>query len=119
VYLVAPYLTAMIANQEKLHALNARTILRMLMEHASVKQTVLLLTAKSVSQETITNVLTVRMDIALMMPVDALSLHVLANSFSLEQSALAAQKLISLVATVKTVLISTVWPALLPFVLLA
>ncbi len=77
------------------------------MEYASVKQTVLLLTAKSVSQETITNALTVRMDIALMMPVDALSLHALVNNFSSEQSALAAQKLISPVATVKTVLIST------------
>ena len=97
----------MIANQEKLRALNARTTLRMLMEHASVKQTVLLQTARSVSQETITNVLTGRMDIVLMMPVDALSLHVLVNNFSLEQSALAAQKLISPVATVKTVLIST------------
>ncbi len=97
----------MIANQEKLRALNARTTLRMLMEYASVKQTVLLLTARSVSQETITNVLTVRMDIVLMMPVDARSLHVLVNNFSLEQSALAAQKLISPVATVKTVLIST------------
>ena len=97
----------MIANQEELHALNARTTLRMLMEHASVKQTVLLQTARSVSQETITNVLTVRMDIVLMMPVDARSLHVLVNNFSLEQSALAARKLISPVATVKTVLIST------------
>ena len=97
----------MIANQEELHALNARTTLRMLMEHVSVKQTVLLQTARSVSQETITNVLTVRMDIVLMMPVDARSLHVLVNNFSLEQSALAAQKLISPVATVKTVLIST------------
>ena len=97
----------MIANQEELHALNARTTLRMLMEHVSVKQTVLLQTARSVSQETITNVLTVRMDIVLMMPVDARSLHVLVNNFSLEQSALAARKLISPVATVKTVLIST------------
>lgn len=97
----------MIANQEKLLALNARTALRMLMEYASVKQTVLLQTARSVSQETITNVLTVRMDIVLMMPVDARSLHVLVNNFSLEQSALAARKLISPVATVKTVLIST------------
>lgn len=89
------------------------------MEYASVKQTVLLRTARSVSQETITNVLTVRMDIALMMPVDALSLHALVNNFSLEQSALAAQKLISPVATAKTVLISTAWPALLPSALLA
>jgi hypothetical protein len=58
------------------------------------------------------------MVIALMMQVDALSLHALVNNFSLEQSALAAQKLISLVATVKIVLISTAWPALLPSALL-
>lgn len=77
------------------------------MEYASVKQAVLLQTARSVCQVTITNALTVRMDIALMMQVDARSLHALVNNFSLEQSALAAQKLISLVATVKTVLIST------------
>lgn len=77
------------------------------MEYASVKQTVLLQTAGSVSQETTTNVLTVRMDIALMMPVDALSLHALVNNSSLEQYALAAQKLISPVATVNPVLIST------------
>ena len=109
----------MIASQEELHALNARTTLRMLMEHASVKQTVLLQTARSVSQETITNALTVRMDIALMMPVDALSLHALVNNFSLDQYALAARKLIYLVATVKIVLISTAWPALLPSALLA
>lgn len=77
------------------------------MDYASVKQTVLLQTAGSVSQETTTNVLTVRMDIALMMPVDALSLHALVNNSSLEQYALAAQKLISPVATVNPVLIST------------
>ena len=47
------------------------------------------------------------MDIVLMMPVDALSLHALVNNFSLDQYALAARKLISLVATVKIVLIST------------
>lgn len=68
-------------NQARLHALNASTSLKMSMEYVLVKKVVLLATARSVSLATITNALTVRMDIKQMKLVDAISLHVPENNF--------------------------------------